>query len=51
MRREIGMTKSVIQSGVCGFTTIVVARAGGGFCSLAIDGDCRTIQELAEELR
>jgi hypothetical protein len=51
MRRETGMTKSVIRSGVCGFTTEVVARAESEFCSLMIDSDCPTIQKLAEELR
>jgi hypothetical protein len=51
MRREIGMTKSVMQSGICGFTTQVVARAESGVCSLTIDSDCPTIQRLAKGLR
>jgi hypothetical protein len=51
MRRETDMTKSVIQSGICGFTTAVVARAESTFCSLMIDSNCPTIQKLAQELR
>jgi len=45
------MSKSVIQSGICGFTTEVIARADSGTCSLIIKSDCPAIQELAEELR
>jgi len=45
------MSKSVIQSGICGFTTEVVAHADSGTCSLIITSDCPAIQELAEELR
>jgi len=45
------MSKSVIQSGICGFTTEVVARADSDTCSLIITSDCPAIQKLAEELR
>jgi hypothetical protein len=45
------MAKSVIQSGICGFTTEVFARVADGSCQLIIDTDCPKIQELAEELR
>ena len=45
------MSKSVIHSGICGFTTKGVARADSGTCSLVITSDCPAIQELAEELR
>jgi len=45
------MSKSVIQSGICGFTTEVVARADGHTCKLTITSDCPAITELAEELR
>jgi hypothetical protein len=45
------MSKSVIQSGICGFTTEVVARADSGTCSLIIRSDCPVIKGLAEELR
>lgn len=45
------MSKSVIHSGICGFTTEVIARAISSTCSLIITSDCPAIQELAEELR
>ena len=45
------MSKSVIQSGICGFTTEVVARGDSDTCSLIITSDCPAIQKLAEELR
>jgi len=45
------MSKSVIQSGICGFTTEVVARADSRTCSLIITSDCPAIKGLAEELR
>ena len=45
------MSKTVIQSGICGFTTEVIARADSRTCSLVITSDCKAIQGLAEELR
>ena len=45
------MSKTVIQSGICGFTTEVIARAESMTCSLIITSDCKAIQRLAEELR
>jgi hypothetical protein len=45
------MSKSVIQSGICGFTTEVIARADGSNCSLMITSHCPEIRKLAEELR
>ena len=44
------MSKSVINSGICGFTTEVIARAERNTCSLIITSDCPSIQGLAEEL-
>ena len=51
IRGEVDMSKSVIQSGICGFTTEVIARADSSTCSLIITSDCPAIQGLAEELR
>jgi len=34
------MSKSVIHSGICGFTTKAVARTDSGTCSLIITSDC-----------
>jgi len=45
------MSQSVIQSGICGFSTTVVARANGGTCSLMITSDCPAIEQLAQDLR
>ena len=45
------MSQSVIQSGICGYSTKVVARADGGTCSLTITSDCPAIERLAQDLR
>jgi hypothetical protein len=45
------MSQSVIQSGICGFSTTVVARANGSTCSLTITSDCPAIERLAQDLR
>ena len=45
------MSKTVIQSGICGFTTEVIARANSRTCTLRITSDCKSIQKLAEALR
>jgi hypothetical protein len=44
------MSQSVIQSGICGFSTTVVARADGSVCSLTITSDCPAIERLAQDL-
>ena len=44
------MSKTVIQSEICGFTTEVIAHADSNTCSLIITSDCPSIQGLAEEL-
>lgn len=43
-------TKASISPGVCGLQTLVIARAKGSFCSVAIDSPCTLVQSLAEEL-
>jgi hypothetical protein len=45
------MSQSVIQSGICGYSTKVVARADGRACSLMITSDCPAIERLAQDLR
>ena len=44
------MAKAEILSGICGFSTVVVATADGKVCNLAITSDCKAIQQLAQEL-
>jgi len=44
------MSKTVIESGICGFTTEVIARADSRTCSLIITSDCPEIQGLAKVL-
>ena len=50
-RLEIYMSKTVIFSGVCGFTTEVEAHGDETACVLTITSDCPSIQELAEALK
>jgi hypothetical protein len=45
------MSKTVIQSGICGFTTEVIARSESRTCTITITSDCKAIQALAEALR
>jgi hypothetical protein len=45
------MSQSVIQSGICGYSTTVVARSDGRACSLTITSDCPAIERLAQDLR
>ncbi len=45
------MSKAVIQSGTCGFSTEVTVLCEKRRCSLSIESDCPAIQELAQELR
>lgn len=40
-----------IQSGICGFTTVVEATADGRVVNLDIKSDCKAIQKLAEDLK
>ena len=42
--------KAVIDPGICGFVTEVVARMDGEMCSVEIVSDCEPIQLMAEEL-
>ena len=44
------MAKAVIDPGICGFITEVVATMDGDQCSLAITCDCEPIQNMAKEL-
>jgi hypothetical protein len=44
------MAKAEITSGICGFTTSVVARQEGARVRLEIDSGCDAIQRMGEEL-
>jgi hypothetical protein len=44
------MSKSEINSGVCGHITTVEATMEGKVCKLTITSDCQAIQELAQDL-
>jgi hypothetical protein len=44
------MARTVIDAGICGFTTTVDARMEGDECVLSIQGGCPGIQRLAAEV-
>jgi hypothetical protein len=44
------MSKTEIQSGVCGHVTTVEANMEGKMCKLTITSTCKAIQQLAQEL-
>ena len=44
------MSKAVIDGGICGFRTEVVAHLDGDGCALDIQSDCPSIKALALEL-
>ena len=44
------MAKAEINSGICGFSATVTARAEGSKCVISIESDCDAIQRLGEEL-
>ena len=44
------MAKAEIESGQCGFATVVIASMNEKVCSLSITSDCEAIQKLASEL-
>ena len=44
------MAKAEIESGQCGFATVVIASMNGKVCNLSITSDCEGIQKLASEL-
>ena len=44
------MVKTVIDPGICGFVTEVVAVMDGSMCSLEITSGCECIRKMAEEL-
>ncbi len=44
------MSKTEINSGICGHITTVEATMEGKVCKLTITSDCQAIQELAQEL-
>jgi len=44
------MSRTIINSGICGHVTTVVASMEGKMCKLAITSDCQAIQQLAQEL-
>jgi hypothetical protein len=44
------LARAEIQSGICGFTTMVEATMNGKVCTLVIRSDCKSIQKLAQDL-
>ena len=44
------MAKAEIESGQCGFSTVVTATMNGKVCILSITSGCKDIQKLASEL-
>lgn len=44
------MAKAEICSGVCGFTTTVVASTNGSNCKVSIQSQCSNVERLAAEL-
>ena len=44
------MAKAEICSGVCGFTTTVVAATNGATCKISIQSECKNVQRLGAEL-
>jgi hypothetical protein len=49
-KEDVIMSKAEVDSGICGFVTIVEASMEGKVCNLVITSDCKAIQKLAEEL-
>jgi len=45
------LTKAEIHSGICGFTSVVVATMNAKVCNLVVSSDCKDIQRLAEDLK
>ena len=45
------MAKAEIDSGQCGFTTVIIASMNGKICRLSITSDCEAIQKLASSLK
>lgn len=44
------MSKAEINSGICGFNTVVEAKTDGEKVVLSITSDCEAIQRLAQQL-
>ena len=44
------MAKAEVNSGICGFTTLVETNMEGDICQVKIQSDCEAIQKLAAEL-
>ncbi len=44
------MAKAEIESGQCGFATVVIASMNGKVCNLSITSDCEAIQKLAKQI-
>jgi hypothetical protein len=45
------MTKVIIHSGACGFTTIItVEKNGGGKMTLSLDTDCAMVKKMLEDI-
>jgi hypothetical protein len=44
------MSKTEINSGICGHVTTVTASMEGKVCKVTISSDCQAIQNLAQEL-
>jgi hypothetical protein len=44
------LARAEIQSGVCGFKTIVETQMDGDMCTVSIQSECQAIQRLGEHL-
>jgi hypothetical protein len=45
------VAESEIQSGICGFKTVVQTKLEGSHCTIQIQSDCEAIQRLGDELQ
>ena len=45
------MAKAVIDAGICGFITRVIARRNGDACTIEMQTDCSALRVLADALR
>jgi hypothetical protein len=49
-QKELPLTIAEIDSGICGFTTVVEAQMDGVECSLSIKSECDAVQRMAAKL-
>jgi hypothetical protein len=45
------LSKAEVNSGICGFTTVVEATMNAKVCNLVIRSDCKSIQKLGQDLK